>query len=159
MSRTNFMLSSTEHEKKISYLFAEKISCSAELSIKNVLYYNLRARWFVDVCVFIFRFSIRIMLMDIWPGNIWDIMWDILLTCVPSEDSDHSVLPCSLIKVFVVCMKKLCIFGYPKYIPVKILIRLSKCAGLSEPSLCTCPKKINLTLQLYNFLSVLQFSV
>ena len=37
-----------------------------------------------------------------------------LLTCVPKEDSKQPTLSGSLISVFVVRMKKLCILGYPK---------------------------------------------
>ena len=37
-----------------------------------------------------------------------------LLTCAPNEDSYQPVHPRSLIRVFVVRMKKLCILGYPK---------------------------------------------
>ena len=33
--------------------------------------------------------------------------------CVPNEDSNQPAHPRSLITVFVVCMKKLCILGYP----------------------------------------------
>ena len=36
------------------------------------------------------------------------------LTCAPKKDSDQPAHPRSLIKVFVVRMKKLCIPGYPK---------------------------------------------
>ena len=37
-----------------------------------------------------------------------------LLTCAPNEDSDQTAHPRSLIRVSVVRMKKLCLFGYPK---------------------------------------------
>ena len=37
-----------------------------------------------------------------------------LPTCAPNEDSDQPAHPRSLIRVFVVRMKKLCILGYPK---------------------------------------------
>ena len=35
------------------------------------------------------------------------------MTCAPSEDSDHSGHPPSLIRVFAVCMKKHQIISYP----------------------------------------------
>ena len=35
------------------------------------------------------------------------------LTCAPNKDSDQTAHPRSLIRVFVVRMKKLCILGYP----------------------------------------------
>ena len=38
-----------------------------------------------------------------------------LLKCTPNEDSNQLAHPRSLIRVFVVRMKKLCILGYPKY--------------------------------------------
>ena len=37
-----------------------------------------------------------------------------LLKCAPNEDSNQPAHPCSLIKDFVVRMKKPCILGYPK---------------------------------------------
>ena len=37
-----------------------------------------------------------------------------LLTCAPKGDSNQPAHSCSLIRDFVVCMKKLCIIGYPK---------------------------------------------
>ena len=50
-----------------------------------------------------------------------------LLTCAPNEDSNQSVHPHSLMRVFVVRMKK---FLYPwqsKIGPVKLLLRLHEC--------------------------------
>ena len=46
-----------------------------------------------------------------------------LVTCGPNEDSNQPAHPRSLIRVFVVRLKKLCILGYPKC-AMKILIRL-----------------------------------
>ena len=46
-----------------------------------------------------------------------------------NEESDQPAHPRSVIRVFVIRMKKLCIFSYTKMRPVKILIRLSECAG------------------------------
>ena len=36
-----------------------------------------------------------------------------LLTCAPNEDSNQSAHPCSLNRVFVVCINKICILVYP----------------------------------------------
>ena len=59
-----------------------------------------------------------------------------LLTCAPNEDSDQTAHLRSLIWVFVVLMKKLCILGNPKC-TVKILIRLHKSTSWAESSLGT----------------------
>ena len=37
-----------------------------------------------------------------------------LLTCAPNEDSNQPAHPRSLIRVFIVCMKKFGILGYAK---------------------------------------------
>ena len=37
-----------------------------------------------------------------------------LLACAPNEDSNWPAHPCSLIRIFIVHTKKLCIIGYPK---------------------------------------------
>ena len=47
-----------------------------------------------------------------------------LQTCAPNEDSNQTAHPRSLIRVFVIRMKKLCILGYPKMRPVKILTKM-----------------------------------
>ena len=38
-----------------------------------------------------------------------------LLTCASNKDSNQPAHLHSLIRVFIICMKKLCIIGYPKY--------------------------------------------
>ena len=57
------------------------------------------------------------------------------LTCAPNKDSVQAVHPCSLIKVSVVHLKKLCILDFPKLAQWRFLIRLRECAGWSESSL------------------------
>ena len=61
--------------------------------------------------------------------------------------SNQPAYPCSLIRVFIVQMKKLCIIDYPKCAPVKMLIRICEWAGLSESSLDVYITKT----YLYNF--------
>ena len=58
-----------------------------------------------------------------------------LRSCAPKEDSNQPAQPRSLIKVFVVRMRKLNLRPWlSKKRPVKILIRLRKCEGWSESS-------------------------
>ena len=57
-----------------------------------------------------------------------------LLTCTTNEVSNQPAHPRSLIRLFVVGVKKFCTLGYSNA-PVKILIRLRECAGWSESSL------------------------
>ena len=57
------------------------------------------------------------------------------MTCPPSKDSDQNGHPPSLIRVFAVCMKKPWILSYPLSAQRR-LIRLGRCPGWSESSLC-----------------------
>ena len=60
----------------------------------------------------------------IWSGNESQRETTYHRKCAPDEDSKQHTHPRSLIKVCIVCMKKLCIVGYPK---CKIQINLRKC--------------------------------
>ena len=75
-------------------------------------------------------------------------MWENVPSAI--EDSNQSAQPCSLIKGFVVRMKKKTTQKNPhktlhpwlsKMCRVKILIRLLECAGLSESSLCASVRR------------------
>ena len=56
------------------------------------------------------------------------------LSGAPNQDSNQPSQLRSLIRVFVVRMKTLCMLGYPKKRLVKIQIRMRKCAVWSESS-------------------------
>ena len=56
------------------------------------------------------------------------------MACAPSEDSDQPGHLPRLIRVFAVRMKKTWVLSYP--FTVKTLIRLGRCPGWSESSLC-----------------------
>ena len=79
------------------------------------------------------------MFSNAWLGAsismyIWAAMKGNVL--LRSEDPNHPVHPRSLLTVLVVCMKKLCVPVYPKYIQWKlILTSYRECAGWSESSL------------------------
>ena len=60
----------------------------------------------------------------IWSGNESQRETTYHRKCAPDEDSKQHTHPRRLIKVCIVCMKKLCIVGYPK---CKIQINLRKC--------------------------------
>ena len=50
------------------------------------------------------------------------------MTCKPSEDSDQPAHPGSLIRIFVVCMEKSWVFGYPWNAQLR-LIELGRSPG------------------------------
>ena len=89
-------------------------------------------------CTVFLNRTIEISDKIVWLGGTWNepqCEKTYLLTCAPNEDSDQPARPRSLIRVFVVRMKKTLHPWLSKMCPVKILIRLRECAGWSESSL------------------------
>ena len=64
---------------------------------------------------FTFRKGVWIVIVNAIPVDVPKRVKTYLLTFAPNEDSNQSVHPRSLIRVFVIRMKSLCIFGCPKW--------------------------------------------
>ena len=99
--------------KKCSWTFTRKI----EQSVLNIKHQNMFFLFFSYLlCV---RLSECLCILTIRAVSLKQLSYDArkkrtyLRTCAPNKDSNQPVHSRSLISVFVVRMKKLCILGYP----------------------------------------------